>query len=246
MAEPSPWQRPEPGTTPPSPAAPLSPMPIEPHPGGERPGPNFDRTDGDAPGDPDADRDGGDAAALGRASVAWPVTNGSEPHPGSSPRHDGPGFGDPVPVEDARPDRRTRWIAAGVGAALVAVLIVVLGWAGIGPASPLHADSGVQACKDVAAGDDAGDTRPNAGDVTMSPDDYRWIRGQFQGSRFADIRGSGTHFVDVVWQIGRMFSSGGDPLAPAIAYAGEVFSAYSDLSGACANHGVTLPPLDGN
>jgi hypothetical protein len=219
-------------------------MPIDPPPLGERPEPNFDRPDDDAPGD-----SGADASALGRAPVAWPAANGSEPPPGSPP-HDGRqhpvGFGDLVLVEDARPDRRTRWIAAGVGAALVAVVIVVLGWAGIGPASRLHADSGVQACKDVAAGDNAGNTRSNAGDVTMSQDDYRRIRGQFQGSRFADIRGSGTHFVDVVWQIGRMFRSGGDPLAPAIAYAGEVFSAYSDLSGACANHDVTLPPLDGD
>ncbi len=217
MAEPSPWQRPETGTTPPLPAAPVSPMPIDPHPAGSPP-------------------DGGNRSSQ----------RPTHPSGAVGPRNDGLGFGDPVPAEDERLDRRTRWIAAGVGAALVAVLIVVLGWAGVGPASRLHADSGVRACKDVATGDTAGGTRSNAGDVTMSQDDYRRIRGQFQGSRFADLRGSGTHFVDLVWQIGRMLRAGGDPLTSAIAYGGEVFSAYSDLSGACANHGVTLPPLGGD
>jgi hypothetical protein len=113
------------------------------------------------------------------------------------------------------------------------------------PVAALVADSGVQSCKSIAAGRSASPTASastDAATTTMTADQYRTVRAQFSHSRYADLRTAGTHFVDLVWQAAGA-TDGSDGLGAALALLGPLVSAYSDLSGACANHGVVLPPL---
>jgi hypothetical protein len=109
---------------------------------------------------------------------------------------------------------------------------------GLGPLANLLKDSGLESCKAMADQKSAGPRNDSTSKFTA--DDYKRVRAQFVGSRYSDIRVSGTHFVDVVWQAQGARS---DDLGAALMLIGPLVNAYSDLAGACANHGVVLPPL---
>jgi hypothetical protein len=115
----------------------------------------------------------------------------------------------------------------------------------IGPAANLVADRGVEACKAIAASTSTGSNADSAsGTGKFTASQYQQIRKQFTDSRYSDIRTAGDHFVDLLWQAQGVGTSGDDSdLAAALALFGPLVSGYSDLSGACANHGIVLPPL---
>jgi hypothetical protein len=125
----------------------------------------------------------------------------------------------------------------------VAVLSVALH---VGPVSRLVADPGVESCKGITAEHSAtpapGASASNSAQ-TLTADEYKKARKQFTDSRYADLRTAGAHFVDLVWQASGSSSNSDANLGSALALLGPLVSAYSDLSGACANHGVVLPPL---
>ena len=126
---------------------------------------------------------------------------------------------------------RTRLIVALIAFAVVAVGVI---WFVAVPKVADRIDSGVQACKFISEGLDA-NGQPTGAPSTASPEpegteaeQYKDLRDVFAGSRHDDIEQAGTKFVDD-------------------AYSGDIFGAlgsYSDLAGACANHGYPLPPLD--
>jgi hypothetical protein len=111
----------------------------------------------------------------------------------------------------------------------------------VGPAANLVADRGVEACKAIAADKSSGSS---SGTGTFTAADYQRIRKQFTDSRYADIRTAGDHFVDLVWQAQGVGNSNDDSdFGAVLVLVGPLVSAYSDLSGACSNHGFVLPPL---
>jgi hypothetical protein len=76
----------------------------------------------------------------------------------------------------------------------------------------------------------------------MTESEYLDLRARFANSRYADLRDSGTKFVDLIWQLSGV-SDGGEALGAILLMGGQLVQAYSSLSGACAAHGVVIPPL---
>ena len=106
---------------------------------------------------------------------------------------------------------RTRCFSIGAIAVIPALLIGVLGSAH----PPAPRDSGLVAC-----------TYPlSTQDVPAA--DYRKIRAQFAGSRWADLRNAGTAYVDLAMQLSEARYTTG--------YQTVWF--YQRLSAACAEHG---------
>jgi hypothetical protein len=143
---------------------------------------------------------------------------------------------------------RSRAVPLVIG--IIAVLLLLGGGAvlsaafRVGPAANLLADSGVESCKAIAAQKSASNPNNTSGPVGKTTvADYRKARAQFTNSRYADLRTAGAHFLDVVWQAQSALGNGPDASFGALAFLGPLLSAYSDLAGACANHGAVLPPL---
>jgi hypothetical protein len=111
-------------------------------------------------------------------------------------------------------------------------------------ARPESADPGVAMCKLLR------DTKPSpgtgsgsgTGTTTMNYAKARYIRGQFASSRYADLRRAGTQFVDVI-TVQPSAPTGTDIAAIMRQLLGRYITAFTDLSKACANHGVRLPPI---
>jgi len=117
--------------------------------------------------------------------------------------------------------------------------VLYVGLGGAGPAAAYLRDSGVVMCEAMAARKaDAPEAPQQNSPERLAESQYRAIRKQFSRSRYEDLRRAGTHFVDVVWQI-----QGAEPAL--LLLAGLLFSAYSDLAGACVNHDVMVPPISG-
>lgn len=135
---------------------------------------------------------------------------------------------------------RTRTKIAIVAVAAVAVFAgtstVLLGVFGnVGPAK----DTGVAACQSFA---DKAKSGKQESTSKITADEYHQLRDVFAHSRYGDLRDAGTKFVDVVWQLSQL---GDDAGFAALGFIGPLMSDYASLTGACANHGVTLPPLTG-
>jgi hypothetical protein len=113
----------------------------------------------------------------------------------------------------------------------------------VGPAASLLSDSGVDSCRELAAQKAANNPNDTSGPVKANEADYRKARAKFTNSRYADLRTAGAHFLDLAWQVSQSIGNGPDVGFGALMYVGPLVSAYSDLAGACANHGVVLPPL---
>ncbi len=140
--------------------------------------------------------------------------------------------------------RRPRWLVPTVAAAAAAIAItagalLVIRATGAAPTgTPLIGeDSGVAACKAIAADNKmAGDNK----DDTFTEAEYRQIRKQFADSGDQAIRDNGTKIIDLAWQMQSMDDDDGLAALPLI---GELTSAYAGLTGGCAAHGITIPPL---
>jgi hypothetical protein len=129
--------------------------------------------------------------------------------------------------------------------ALIAVVALVL--IGGGTAAVLRGnnvgpfkDSGLAACEAIRA--DKKQIAKKDGEK-FTEADYQKLRKVFSDSRYADIRDSGTKFTDLIWQFQGMDSKSDGALGMALAAVGQLMQTYSSLSGACANHGVVIPPL---
>lgn len=151
-----------------------------------------------------------------------PQVDASEPTPPAAPRSRRPLF---------------IVIVAVVALALIGgIAVAVLRAGNVGP----FKDSGLAACEAIR--DRKSQIAKKDEKVTQA--DYQKLRKVFADSRYADIRDSGTKFTDLIWQFQGMHpeSDLGD-LGLALAAVGQLMQQYSSLSGACAAHGVVIPPL---
>lgn len=174
--------------------------------------------------------------------------------PPSEPQAYGAGPVQPIPPQPfgagpapavASPTRRNRKpLLIGVVVALALMLVgggvAVAGLrsANVGP----FKDSGLAMCEAIRDGKN----KPANKDQKMTPERYQKLRKPFADSRYADIRDSGTKFVDLVWQLAGTDTNKDGALGMVLMLGGQTMQSYSSLSGACANHGVVIPPLSQN
>ncbi|GLY20943.1 hypothetical protein [Micromonospora sp. NBRC 101691] len=126
---------------------------------------------------------------------------------------------------------RVPLVAAG---AVVALLLA--GVVGTAIYQAVKEDSGITACKAMAAGSEGKETLGD-GDDELSEAEYRELREQFADSDHEKIREHGTALVDIVWEVSRMK---GDEAAGALAYIGPMSTHMTGLKTACANEGVQI------
>jgi hypothetical protein len=98
----------------------------------------------------------------------------------------------------------------------------------------LREDSGVAACKSLAAQEKNGSG--GAADDKLTRDEYVRMRQVFADSRYADLREHGTKLMDVLWQVTKL---GADNEA-ALVYLQPLTEHVSGLQSACADHGVLV------
>ncbi|MEV4847454.1 hypothetical protein AB0K20_30095 [Micromonospora matsumotoense] len=128
------------------------------------------------------------------------------------------------------------------GAAALAVF-VVLGFGGYAVYDQfIREDSGVAACKAMAAGKKMdGSPKTTGGDSAvdkkMTEAEYRKARAIFEESRYEKLREHGTAIVDVAWQ---MQGLGDDSGMAGLAFMGPLGTHLSGLQSACADQGVIV------
>lgn len=143
------------------------------------------------------------------------------------------GWPQPPEFHTPPPKRRTGLILA---AAVVAGLLVLTGvgyvaWQRFGP------DPGIAACEAMAAKKSPVSDSANRGGDKLTKAQYLELRDVFDGSRHDDIRTAGLKLVDVLWQISQIPE--GEEFG-ALAFIGTATSAMTELTGACANHGIVV------
>jgi hypothetical protein len=154
---------------------------------------------------------------------SWGPPPTSPPQPGSGPL-------------EPQPPKPSLWQRIARHKLLtVAVVVVVLAGGSAVAYSALREDSGVAACKAMAAR--ANSTTTN---TEFTAKDYQHTRKLFADSGDAAIRTNGTKLIDAAWQASKTTD---DNAFGMLALVGSMTDAYTGLTGACASHGVTLPPL---
>ncbi|GIF06581.1 hypothetical protein [Actinoplanes siamensis] len=149
-------------------------------------------------------------------------------------------YGQPGPVPDHQaaapfpaPPRRPLWPWIAAVAALSLLLVAGTGW--VLYDRVLREDSGVAACRALAAEERNG---ANGGaDDTLTRDEYVSMRRVFAESRYADLREHGTKLMDVLWQVTQL---GSDDEMTALTYLRPLTEHVSGLQSACADHGVII------
>lgn len=139
--------------------------------------------------------------------------------------------------------KRPIWPYIAIGAGVLILLLVagavsLIVW----NKSPLTKDSGVVACEQMTQEKGGPLAANKTSDGKWTEQQYRDARKIFANSRYEDLSKAGTHLVDVIWQVNGLKDD--DPSI--LIMAGQITSAYTDLSGACAAHGVTIKPLMSN
>lgn len=193
--------------------------------------------------------------------VTLPPTPPPSEQPGqdSATAHSGsrqPGFPTaghgPYTLQQLMPDPRARRRRTGLVIGLIAAVVVVL--VGVATAGVLMVrnvgpfkDSGVAMCEQIrdAKTNNTTVTGSTSSDGKLTLDGYHKLRRQFADSRYADLRDAGTKFIDLAWQLAQSTDSGDSEgaLGAVLLMGGQIMQLYSSLAGACANHGVDLPPL---
>jgi len=113
----------------------------------------------------------------------------------------------------------------------------------VGNIGPLK-DSGLSMCESIRDSKNPTGTASatdSSSSAKMTEAQYLELRAKFAKSRYADIRDSGTKFVDLIWQFSG--ATDDDALGALLLVGGQIVQAYSSLSGSCAAHGVVIPPL---
>lgn len=144
---------------------------------------------------------------------------------------------DQPPTEQPKSKTGSRLALTIVG--LIVLFVAAVGvWIVVTPKALDKVDTGVRACKFISEGKDAHgkptpSTAPKDDDNKMTSDQYKKMRSVFAESRHNDIETAGTKFADSAWQM-----QGGNLLM-----LDATLTSYTELTGACANHGYPLPPL---
>ncbi|SCL22463.1 hypothetical protein [Micromonospora inyonensis] len=166
---------------------------------------------------------GSDQAAVPPQPTHPEVPPGFVPADGAAP------FGEPAPGPLAA--YRVPLVAAG---AVLGLLLAVV--AGTGIYQAVKEDSGITACKAMAAGGE-GEKPVDEGDDELSEAEYKKLREQFADSDHEKIREHGTALIDIVWEVSKME---GDEAAGALAYIGPMSTHMAGLKTACANEGIQV------
>ncbi|BCL13282.1 hypothetical protein [Micromonospora sagamiensis] len=166
---------------------------------------------------------GPDHAAVPPQATGPAVPSGFVPADGAA------SFGEPAPGPLAA--YRVPLVAAG---AVLGLLLAVV--AGTGIYQAVKEDSGITACKAMAAGGE-GENPVDDGDDELSEAEYKELREQFADSDHEKIREHGTALVDIVWEVSKME---GDEAAGALAYIGPMSTHMAGLKTACANEGIQV------
>jgi hypothetical protein len=156
------------------------------------------------------------------APPSWLIDEQPEPHPVRSHR---------------RPPSPKRIAIVSFVIAFVLSIIVGLGVAAL--SGRLGTDSGVAACRLIAAPGPSPSARSDQASFEKKDQDvkaYGKLRKMFADSRHDDLRRAGVQLVDVAVQIVQ-YPDG------ALALISTFSSAYAATAGACGAHGVPLPPI---
>jgi hypothetical protein len=106
-------------------------------------------------------------------------------------------------------------------------------------ALPFTEDSGVKACKLLAAPEPSPSVKSSKASFEQQADDAAALakfRKLFSDSRYTDLRTEGVKLVDIMAQVVAAPDS-------ALVYIGQFATSYASVAGACGAHGVPLPPL---
>jgi uncharacterized protein (UPF0264 family) len=121
--------------------------------------------------------------------------------------------------------------------AAIAAVVVILGAAGayVGIHQAHKTDTASALCRSMAESD----AKPND-TKKMTTQQYADLRKRIQAVDDPAVRDPALRVVDDVWQIKDVSD---DDALSALPILGDIMSQYGALTGACAMHGVTLPPL---
>ncbi len=136
-----------------------------------------------------------------------------------------------VSQDESPPGRINRSIFfAGLCAAAL-VLLAGLGW--VLYDGFLRKDPGIAACESIRDGQVITAGRDN--DQTLSEEEYRAARAQFEQSDHERIREHGTQLMDVVWNLSNM--PAGQEMNT-LGYVGPLTTHAQGLQSACADEGI--------
>lgn len=147
-------------------------------------------------------------------------------------------------AQKARKTARNRKIKRNIAGGLVLLAIFAVMFGGVVLLSKafgsdsVSTDSGVSACKKMAE-----NVGKNDGENEVWGEaEYQAARMPFESSKHADIKVAGSNIVDTIWQMEKQSRSEQD-LGGALVTLTTVQTQWAALQTACANHGVTVPPL---
>lgn len=158
-------------------------------------------------------------------------------HYGEWTRFDPPLALAPAPTRHRRPASPKR--VAILAFLIAAVVSTGAAFAVAGLSGRLGADSGIAACKILAAPTPSPSAHDDRASFERKDDQakaYGKLRKMFADSRHEDLQRAGVQLVDVTMQI-VAYPDG------ALALVGTFSSAYAATAGACGAHGVPLPPI---
>ncbi|MFG1918668.1 hypothetical protein [Micromonospora sp. NPDC048898] len=150
-----------------------------------------------------------------------------QPEPGAGPP-------DPLPSPPPANSRAKPLLIAGL--AFVAVLMVAASGYAVYDGF-IKEDSGVAACKAMAAGKNPDGTTTNPGDDKLTEAEYRKTRELFEDSRHEDIRKHGTALIDIAWQMTQLPEGQKER---ALGFIAPLGAAVAGFQSACADQGVTV------
>jgi hypothetical protein len=146
------------------------------------------------------------------------------------------------------PHRRglNRWQAATLVTVVGVLVLGAIGYFVVWP--QVRPDAGVALCRGLAEqgkGEDLSAGVDSDGDNTFSEAEYTKLRGQIRSSRDEELREHGTALIDLMWQAQAIDENAdeAEQFGAALLLVGNLSRAYTGLTGACAEHGITLPPL---
>ncbi|HEX5994281.1 MAG TPA: hypothetical protein VFY84_03970 [Jiangellales bacterium] len=123
--------------------------------------------------------------------------------------------------------------------AIAASAVVVLAIAAVVVLPRVLPDSGVEACKAMAANTKTvSNTEPSGDEDKLTQEEYDKIRDLFADSRYDDIREPGLRLIDTVWGIQN--TPRDDELGAAFAALGTMMQDMGSLRTGCKNHGVQI------
>lgn len=149
---------------------------------------------------------------------------------------------DPI-LKKAKRNRKIKRNLAG-GAVLLAIFLVMMGalvfLTDSFGSEVISKDSGVSACEKMA--ENVGKKNVKGGTDPWGEPEYQAAMLPFESSKHADIKVAGTNMVTTIYNLEKQ-SNNDEDLGGALVTLSTIQTQWGQLQTACANHGVTVPPL---